>query len=292
MVSASNTLVLGNNVNVGIGTSNPTKGKLEITGSVSSFLGYGFLDNLGNTGVSGGVNDYSIYADNRIAASEFNAHSDARIKQIKDISDGAEDLNILMDIEIRDYTMIDTLAKGHRNYKKVIAQQVAEVYPQAVTNDIKEVIPDIYQRAEVKNGWIMMNTDLEIGERVKIITENSNEIYNVIEAELTRFKVAFENSEFNDQKVFVYGREVHDFHTVDYGAIAMLNVSATQELANRVGGQQRIIEKQQEIIQTLKAENADMKSKMERVETMENDITELKEIILRTESVASKARAN
>jgi hypothetical protein len=30
--------------------------------------------------------------------------------------------------------------------------------------------------------------------------------------------------------VFVYGREVLDFHTVDYDAIAMLNVSATQQI--------------------------------------------------------------
>jgi len=37
--------------------------------------------------------------------------------------------------------------------------------------------------------------------------------------------------------VFVYGREVNDFRTVDYDAIAMLNVSATQELARKVEAQ-------------------------------------------------------
>ena len=34
--------------------------------------------------------------------------------------------------------------------------------------------------------------------------------------------------------MFVYGREVNDFHTVDYDAISMLNVSATQELAKQL----------------------------------------------------------
>ena len=34
--------------------------------------------------------------------------------------------------------------------------------------------------------------------------------------------------------VFVYGREVKDFRNVDYEAIAMLNVSATQELNRRL----------------------------------------------------------
>ncbi len=37
--------------------------------------------------------------------------------------------------------------------------------------------------------------------------------------------------------MFVYGREVNDFRTVDYDAIAMLNVSATQELHRLVQSQ-------------------------------------------------------
>jgi hypothetical protein len=41
------------------------------------------------------------------------------------------------------------------------------------------------------------------------------------------FRTAFQPG---GDKVFVYGREVLDFHTVDYDAIAMLNVSATQQI--------------------------------------------------------------
>jgi hypothetical protein len=37
-----------------------------------------------------------------------------------------------------------------------------------------------------------------------------------------------------DELVFVYGREVKDLRTVDYEAISMLNVSATQELARKL----------------------------------------------------------
>ncbi|MEN0050698.1 MAG: hypothetical protein AAF806_26770, partial [Bacteroidota bacterium] len=44
-----------------------------------------------------------------------------------------------------------------------------------------------------------------------------------------RFKVS--NLELHASKLFIYGRQVNDFHTVDYEAISMLNVSATQELA-------------------------------------------------------------
>jgi len=42
-----------------------------------------------------------------------------------------------------------------------------------------------------------------------------------------KFRVDFKSE---SEKVFVFGREVNDFRTLDYDAIAMLNVSATQQL--------------------------------------------------------------
>ncbi len=45
------------------------------------------------------------------------------------------------------------------------------------------------------------------------------------------------------ERVFVYGKRVNDFLVVDYDAIAMLNVSATQELVKRVADQQARIER-------------------------------------------------
>ena len=41
----------------------------------------------------------------------------------------------------------------------------------------------------------------------------------------------------DSSRVFVYGREVKDFRVVDYEAIAMLNVSATQALHRRMARQ-------------------------------------------------------
>jgi hypothetical protein len=228
---------------VGIGTAYPTKAKVEIVGSASNTLSYGYLNGSGNTGTDSGTNDYSLYADQRIAASEFNAFSDARIKRILGVSKGDKDLRTLMSIEITDYRLIDTIAKGSTPQKKVIAQQVEKVYPQAVTANLTDAIPDIYQRARVDDGWIILSTDLSTGERVKIVTHTGAEIYDVIVAENTRFRVdGFSIPNGQDSTVFVYGREVNNFHTVDYEAIAMLNVSATQE-------QQRLIEAQQKMLE-------------------------------------------
>ncbi|MCB0854693.1 MAG: hypothetical protein KDD63_20870, partial [Bacteroidetes bacterium] len=227
---SSTTMIIDqNNGRIGIGTTTLTQAKVVINGSVSSSLSYGWLNSSGNTGAAGSpsTNPYSLYANERIAASEFNAHSDMRIKNIRGTSNASEDLSTLMQIEVTDYTLRDTIAKGKTPQKKVIAQQVAQVYPQAVSTNLTEVIPDIYQRAEVKDGWIMLATDLETGDRVKIITESGSDIYEISAVENDRFQIEALNIE--GETIFVYGREVDDFHTVDYEALSMLNVSATQE---------------------------------------------------------------
>ena len=48
-------------------------------------------------------------------------------------------------------------------------------------------------------------------------------------------------------QVFVYGKKVNDFHVLDYDAVSMLNVSATQELY-------KIVTKQQKTIDSLKTQ--------------------------------------
>ena len=53
--------------------------------------------------------------------------------------------------------------------------------------------------------------------------------------------------------IFVYGKEVNDFHTVDYEALSTLNISATQALVKRLND--------------LEAQNATLKRKLDKVET-------------------------
>ncbi len=152
------------------------------------------------------------------------------MKNIQGRSDRAADLDTLLGIEIADYHYKDVIGKGNVPQKKVIAQQVEKIYPQAVSQQT-DVVPDIYQQASIKDGWIALATDLKKGDRVKLISKDSDAIHEVLEVKDNKFRTDF-NSEVD--RVFVYGREVNDFRTVDYDAISMLNISATQELANRV----------------------------------------------------------
>ena len=186
---------------------------------------------------NGDVNT-SIFAPHRMVAGEFNAISDARIKTIEGISNSKNDLEILNKIEVTDYHMIDK-SHGDKPIKKVIAQQVEEFYPQAVSKTTNR-IPDIYKLTRKKvdqseNGFEIGRSclaDLQQQRRTAtaVISVNENE-----------FQVDLSKS----GSVFVYGREVEDFRTVDYEAISMLNVSATQELLKRIealGGSKQCIE--------------------------------------------------
>jgi hypothetical protein len=97
------------------------------------------------------------------------------------------------------------------------------------------VVPDIFAPAKSKDGWIELDTDLKVGERVRLITDDATGIHEVLEVAEGKFRTGLE---IGSGEVFVYGREVDDFRTVDYEAIAMLNVSATQEIHRRLQRQE------------------------------------------------------
>lgn len=89
------------------------------------------------------------------------------------------------------------------------------------------MVPDIYQKASISGGWITLDTDLKKGERVRLIGETEQALHEILEVRDGAFRTTYAGT---GEEVFVNGREVDDFRTVDYEAIAMLNVSATQEL--------------------------------------------------------------
>ncbi len=153
-------LSVKDNGNVGIGTNNPTRAKLEISGGVNQTVRqYGFL-NLGNPtgkfdvpGPDAVTVPYSIWADRRVAAEEFNAFSDERLKNIQGRSDSATDLRTLLGIEIIDYRNKDVIAKGNGTYKKVTGQQVAKVFPQAVSKPPKWCLTFTRRHRFRMAGW-------------------------------------------------------------------------------------------------------------------------------------------
>ena len=252
--------------NVGIGTITPTQAKLVVNGAVNTAAGQFGSVRYFNPQIDGSVGNWggglvSIYASDNIVAAGIGLFSDARIKNAIGRSDSTTDLGTLRKIEITDYTHKDVIGKGAARVKKVIAQQVENVFPEAVSLRT-DVVPDIYKKADIKDGWVQLATDLKVGERVKLIGENNEGIHEVLEVRKDGFRTAALPA---SGQVFVFGREVNDFHIVDYTAISMLNVSATQELARKVEAKDAEIAK-------LSAENAALKQQLAANDARDKDL--------------------
>ena len=108
-----------------------------------------------------------------------------------------------------------------------------------------------------------------------MIAGKNDEIYEILEVRPDAFLTTLQTEE---EKVFVYGREVSDFRVVDYEAISMLNVSATQELAKQVKAlnesQARIAELEKAV-----AKVALLETKASRVDALERQVAELKTMV-------------
>lgn len=251
---------------VGINTTTPAY-PLDVSGSAgATYSGYGYLASIGAGTISGssGGAPVSIRASNRIICPEFNAISDARVKKVIGITDNVADLQTINNLAITNYQYADSIDKGNKTFKKVIAQQVEQVYPQAV-NVMTDVIPDIYQSAAIKNGVVTLSTGLQPGEKVQLIFADRKEITEVIAVSSSTFTVALPDS----GQVFVYGRQVSDFRTVDYEALTTLNISATQQLY-------KILVQQQQTIDALQTEKKELKNAFDN---MAADIEVLKQSI-------------
>ena len=220
---------IASNGYVGIGTSSPNA-PLHISGTGSSVSYYRNATGTGNgwsdTSYTTFSDVFSLIVSHGILADLIYLQSDERIKVIENFSDAEKDLETLLKIQITDYHYKDSVANGTSKHKKVIAQQVEKVFPQAVRKS-ESPIPDIFAEAAITNGWVQLATDLTVGEKVKLLTKQGEIQAAVTAVRADGFQV---DTDVENGNVFVYGRIVDDFRVVDYDAISMLNVSATQQL--------------------------------------------------------------
>ncbi len=262
---------------VGIGTGTPQAGlDVEVTGQISgSTWSYARAGVPFSTTQFSGSPNIDIYTSGAMGATVYYAFSDARIKNIVGLSSTAKDLTTLRGIQVTDFTYKDVVAKGAGPVKKVIAQQVEKVYPQAVSKG-RGVVPDIYHLAPVQNGWVQLATDLKAGERVRLLQEQASSVYEVLAVTNGAFQVDLPAA---TRQVFVYGREVEDFRTVDYEALAMLNVSATQELAKRLDN-----------VEAREARLAALEQKAAQVDDLEAQVADLKKLVAQLAEAAKNSK--
>jgi hypothetical protein len=270
---------------VGINTTAPSF-PLEVDGYIASGVaGYSYFQfQSGLQNCNACVANVSIFAGQQVMALEFDALSDARIKDVVGLSDSARDLATIDAIQITDYTLKDVVQNGTKPFKKVIAQQVETVYPQVVSKHA-DFIPNVYRtasRVTSEDGGTLLHFDAGHGlstqaKRLKLLAsgEHSMRRVNIVAIRSDR-DVLIEPSRLDGDKVFVYGEEVDDFRTVDYEGLTALNISATQELAKRLTKQQAdlaaIVAEKDAQIADLRGQLASQQSRIVELEGLAGDL--------------------
>jgi hypothetical protein len=270
----------GGNVGIGGGASVP----LQVHGY--AYYGLynspdGFNNNSGFNGccglgtVAGNVFPLSILTDQWIGAEGFVANSDRRIKDIVGSSDTRNDLELIKQLRVTDYRMLDSVVEGSTLRKGFIAQEVLAVIPEAVRSQTN-CIPDIYSPAtslkydkerHALTITLPKNHELKAGEVVRLFLDRSSKELPVASVISTNtFEVGSIDTE--PSKAFVYGRQVDDFLSVQYDRIFTTGIGAIQELSRKVD------EHAQDGIRI-----AELEKKAARVDALEKEIAELKKLV-------------
>ena len=260
-----NTILNLNSGNVGIGTSSPSY-PLEIYGSYNGAFSHGqsvtlygvSLPYYNSTHTWSGTwftNTYgfptiSLKTQNGIyCGGQLFITSDERIKtNIQDVSDNIA-LQQLRDISCCFYEYKDKVKRGTEKTIGFIAQQVREHMPMAVSIQ-KGIIPNEMRNIENpqwttvtdasgNNTYKLTIPDLEdasgnTGEttKYKFYVSNDPSGNDECEKEITSLENDSKSFIFEEQwqNVFLYGKEVDDFHTIDKQKLFALNFSASQEI--------------------------------------------------------------
>jgi hypothetical protein len=254
---------------VGIGTTGPGFPLHVGTSDLFTSSWFAYLDSDG-PGINRDNKTFgvSIKAEGCVVALAFDAVSDARLKTIIGPSDRAADLALLQQLRITDYTMRDRVQFGDQTFKKIIGQELEEVFPQAV-HQHTGFLPDIYANASQvqRQGEALLLTlptglpqAAPAGQRLKLISPTGEVLATLAEAAEAGSQQLLVTGAGNladaTEPVFVFGLEHSDVRTVDYEAVAMLNVSATQALAQQVQELQEMKQGLPELLRRLESQDA------------------------------------
>ena len=229
--------------NLHIGTGTLSTGGTYYTWFDYSSGGIGFT-NSARTDVCAYFQGSLWLAGGRFLASS----SDTRIKkEIEDINDDSA-LSMILAVEPKTYKYIDEVALGNKRVYGFIAQQIRQVIPEAI-NLQKERIPNVLLLGTYNNTIITLPSQptkvvIKVGDKLKCYDSENKEIEAFVEEviDTLTFRIKELEQPYTDNKIFIYGTEIDDFHTIDKNYIYTLNVCATQELHRKIVSQEARIQ--------------------------------------------------
>lgn len=318
------------NGRVGIGTSSPgyplhVNGYVS-TSSSFYFLSEGQLENyyshkIFKRGYDGNGGSFTARFHNGIYVDFLGFTSDERIKKnIIEINDSSA-LEKVRNIGCYWYNYKNYVEKGFTRTAGFIAQQVNEYVPEAITL-VKSIIPNEYR---LLNNYIWLELLYDSSDNIvenKIYDESGNditkykykltindlsdnsgntlykfEVFNDLSSNACEKEIRSLENEPNSfifeekwNNVFLFGKEVDDFHTLDKNKLYALNFSATQEI-DRIQ-QQQIVDisenkfdisenkfKITDSVAKIASLEAQVTSQQEIITTLQNELSSLKQTV-------------
>ena len=171
--------------------------------------------------------------------------SDKRIKKDIIYLSSSTSLEIVSKLSPVSYCYKDTYMYSCNIQNGFIAQDVQQILPGAVTNNLKQSIPDIYQLVElISNNQFILTEPCKGTLSLSVKNKTHFDGANVISHINSIVTVDKELGNKGD-KIFVYGHIVDDFHGINTDHIVSVSVGAIQELSNIIKKQEETIKIQQ-----------------------------------------------
>jgi hypothetical protein len=248
-ISHQTKMIIKSNGYVGIGTVNPQV-SLDVANSIN-FASWGTYFNADNNWVAHGAihgtlrshqtRPVSIMCNGILSWGGFYAASDARFKtNIKDIDDSGA-LDLLRQIKPKTYEYIDKPDRGAGTVYGFIAQDIAEVFPNASSIE-REKIPNIYELGTKEENVITLNdkstallekdVDGVIYKTLLVYHPEGKKIELSIKSIIDDKHIEIEPTDEleTNGELFIYGQIVDNFHTMDKNYIFTIATAALQEV--------------------------------------------------------------
>lgn len=223
---------------IGLGVTQNLNGKLEISGEsglVELTNSYIKMD-ITEVGLSPASNNqYSIYADGKIASSEFNAISDKRVKNILNERNFKNDKLFIENVNIYDFEYIDKLTYGNKQKIGFMAQDLERLNNNLV-NYSTNFIPNVFKKFKIINKQkVILDTDydIQVNDILKIeVNENMKQIKILEKRE--NYIILEKINNLIGNEIFIYGKQVNDFKTINFEQLIAINMNSIKNLYNEI----------------------------------------------------------
>jgi len=178
----------------------------------------------------------TIWSENNIFAS-----SDIRIKTDINAINGNSALDKFRQLKPVEYYHIDKFDAGTIKKYGFIAQEVKKIIPESISFE-KDYIPNIYDAATViDNSFIVLDTKTTNGFTLSGETINI-QLYDyknrsktvtldkIVNSTSFTIKEPLADSDLSDNKIFVFGQEVNDFHILSKEIVFTIATAALLEV--------------------------------------------------------------